>query len=221
MPAAPSDGMVITIESTQQVTALTVQGNSGQSLVGAASQLIPNQPLSYIYRLTNTTWYPMAGGAGRATTLVSGTSQASTSGTSIDFTGIPSWAKRVTVVFSGVSTNGSSNIQAQVGSGSVTTSGYVSSAVAGQTGASVTSITSGHAINTSVTSAMVMNGSVVFTLVTGNTWVGVSVITATGLNSYANGTSTVSLSGALDRVRITTVNGTDAFDAGTINILYE
>ncbi len=153
--------------------------------------------------------------------LTSGTSQASTSGTSITFTSIPSWVKRVTVMFSGVSTNGTSNIQAQLGSGSVTTSGYVSSAVAGQTGATVTNITSGHAINTSVTDAMVMNGTVVFTLLTGNTWVGVSVITTTGLNAYANGTSTVSLSGALDRVRITTVNGTDLFDAGSINIIYE
>ena len=31
----------------------------------------------------------------------------------------------------------------------------------------------------------------------------------------------VTLSGALDRVRVTTVNGTDTFDAGSINILYE
>jgi hypothetical protein len=31
----------------------------------------------------------------------------------------------------------------------------------------------------------------------------------------------VPLSGTLDRVRITTANGTDTFDAGSINILYE
>jgi hypothetical protein len=35
------------------------------------------------------------------------------------------------------------------------------------------------------------------------------------------GGGTVTLGGTLDRVRITTVNGTDTFDAGTINILYE
>jgi hypothetical protein len=29
------------------------------------------------------------------------------------------------------------------------------------------------------------------------------------------------LAGTLDRIRITTVNGTDTFDAGQINILYE
>jgi hypothetical protein len=31
----------------------------------------------------------------------------------------------------------------------------------------------------------------------------------------------VSLSGALDRIRLTTVNGTDTFDAGSVNIIYE
>ena len=56
--------------------------------------------------------------------LTSGTAQASTSGTAIDFTGIPSWAKRITVMFNGVSTNGTSNPQIQLGSGSPTTSGY-------------------------------------------------------------------------------------------------
>ena len=56
--------------------------------------------------------------------LISGTAVASTSGTSIDFTGIPSWVKRVTVMFSGVSTNGASLPQIQIGAGSVQTSGY-------------------------------------------------------------------------------------------------
>jgi hypothetical protein len=31
----------------------------------------------------------------------------------------------------------------------------------------------------------------------------------------------VSLSGTLDRIRLTTVNGSDTFDAGSINIIYE
>ena len=51
--------------------------------------------------------------------LVSGTAVASTSGTSIDFTGIPSWVKRITVMFNGVSTSGTSFKQIQIGSGSV------------------------------------------------------------------------------------------------------
>ena len=60
--------------------------------------------------------------------IVSGTAQNSTSGTAIDFTGIPSWVKRITVMFNGVSTNGTSNLLLQIGAGSVTTSGYNSQA---------------------------------------------------------------------------------------------
>lgn len=60
MPAAPADGMVITVESTQIITALTLSGNTGQSIVGAPATLFPNQPLSYVYRVTNTTWYPFS-----------------------------------------------------------------------------------------------------------------------------------------------------------------
>jgi hypothetical protein len=221
MPAAPSDGMTITVESTQQVTALTMSGNGG-TVVGAAVQLIPNQPLSWVYRSTGTTWYPFSGGAGRATALVSGTSQASTSGTSITFTSIPTWVKRITVIFNGVSTSGASNLQVQIGSGSVTTTGYVS--FAAQTGfaSSQLSSTTGFAI---IGTAAVINryGSMVIQNITSNTWV------ATHSASFNDGTGTyisigngnLALGGALDRVVITTVNGTDTFDAGSINILYE
>lgn len=57
--------------------------------------------------------------------LTLGTAQNTTSGTSIDFTGIPSWAKRITVMLSGVSTNGSSNYLLRIGSGSFSASGYL------------------------------------------------------------------------------------------------
>lgn len=58
MPASPSDGMVVTFSSSQQITALTVQGNSGQSIVSAATSLQAGFAASYVYRLSNTTWYP-------------------------------------------------------------------------------------------------------------------------------------------------------------------
>lgn len=225
MPGSPADGMVITIQSTQQVTAVTVQGNTGQSLVGGAAQLIPNQPLSYVYRQSNTTWYAMAGGAGRATALVSGTSVASTSGTSIDFTGIPSWAKRITVLFSGVSTNGTSPPQVQIGSGSVVTTGYVGASIAILNAANgIASFTSGFYIEQSsgsITSATVRHGILNLVLQTGNTWVACGNFVHTGTNTGGATAGYLTLSGTLDRVRITTVNGTDTFDAGTINILYE
>jgi hypothetical protein len=222
MPAAPSDGMTITVESTQQVTALTMSGNGG-TVVGAAVQLIPNQPLSWVYRSTGTTWYPFSGGAGRASDLVSGTSQASTSGTSIDFTGIPSWVKRVTVMFNGVSTNGTSNYQIQIGSGSVTTTGYLSvSSVNAVSSVGSTAFTTGFGIQNGATAATTVNqGAVTIYLLSGNVYVANGLVSNSDVARTVNTAGSITLGGALDRVRITTVNGTDTFDAGSINILYE
>ena len=60
MPAAPADGMTITFSSTQTITALTVNANTGQSIVSAATVLPARQATTYVYRLSNTTWYPMS-----------------------------------------------------------------------------------------------------------------------------------------------------------------
>lgn len=221
MPAAPSDGMTITVESTQQVTALTMSGNGG-TVVGAAVQLIPNQPLSWVYRSTGTTWYPFRGGAGRASGLVSGTSQASTSGTSIDFTSIPTWVKRITVMLNGVSTSATSNIQIQIGAGSVTTSGYTCyiGNLDGTNATSIATATSGFIVKSGVSASALYNGVMVINLLTGNTWLSTnSTSGSSGVTTFSNGS--LALGGTLDRVRITTVNGTDTFDLGSINILYE
>lgn len=158
--------------------------------------------------------------------LRSGTAQASTSGTSIDFTGIPSWAKRITVMFRGVSINGAGSLQLiQIGSGSVSNSGYASLCSAGYNSNQfiVTTSTAGFIIYNNQLAAE-LNGTVVLTLVSENRWVcngNLSNITAAIPAEYNVSGSSPALSGALDRVRITTVNGTDTFDAGTINILYE
>jgi hypothetical protein len=159
---------------------------------------------------------------GVSSNIVSGTAVASTSGTSINFTGIPSWVKRITVMFSGVSTNGASNIQIQLGtSGGVENTGYTSATGLAGIGASGNATaTSGVLATQSLDATLIIIGSVVITNVSSNTWVS-SVATARS-DGYGNcGGSTKTLSGTLDRVRITTVNGTDTFDAGSINILYE
>lgn len=150
--------------------------------------------------------------------LTSGTA-VSASGTSIDFTGIPSWVKRVTVMFSGVSTNGSSAYLIQLGAGSVTTSGYASTGAFGGTGNGVVNSTAGMVIYNNTATATA-SGQMVFTNITGNTWV--SSHCMRWLDGYIiNGGGTVALSGVLDRIRITTANGTDSYDAGSVNILYE
>ena len=153
--------------------------------------------------------------------LTSGTAVASTSGTSIDFTSIPSWVKRITILFQGVSTSGTSRVQVQIGSGSFTTSGYDSfiSNVDGSS-TSVGSITTGFGWRPSQTAASFTYGSGILCLVTGNTWnMAMSTAQTGGFGSYCNGG--IALGGTLDRIRLTTVGGTDTFDAGSINILYE
>ena len=147
----------------------------------------------------------------------------STSGTSIDFTGIPSWAKRITVMFNGVSTNGGSSNLVQIGSGSIQTTGY-SSASGGFINNTVPSVTASTAgiILLSDTATDVRSGHITITLVSGFTYTSSHTI---GCNTLRNvvflGGGNITLSGVLDRVRITTVNGTDTFDAGQINIMYE
>ena len=155
--------------------------------------------------------------------IQSATAQASTSGTSIDFTSIPSWVKRVTVMFSGVSTNGTSNLLFQLGdSGGVENTGYLGSCTQLVAGVGSTVSTAGF-ILTNDLAANTHNGSIFISLQDSstNTWV------ASGIFGQSNRAATVvvggskPLSATLDRVRITTVNGTDTFDAGSINILFE
>ena len=153
--------------------------------------------------------------------IVRATAVASTSGTSIDFTGLPAWVKRVTVMFSGVSTSGSNNILIQLGAGSVDSASYNSaSARTGPAAISTTGFTTGFGIN-STNAANVIGGAVLIANLTSNTWVANGVLADQAqANTYTIG-GNKSLSGTLDRIRITTSGGTDTFDAGSINILYE
>jgi hypothetical protein len=165
---------------------------------------------------------------GANSAIVSGTAVASTSGTSIDFTGIPSWVKRVTVMFNGVSTNGGSSFRIQIGAGSVDTgatySGGKLAVLAGTSAANAYTNAAGYELEEptgSRTAATTRFGRATITLISGNNWVLDSTICCTGTNTSDSSAGIKALSGPLDRVRITTANGTDTFDAGSINILYE
>lgn len=154
--------------------------------------------------------------------MVLETAKASTSGTNVDFTGIPSWVKRVTVMFNGVSTNGTSSYLIRLGSsGGVETTGYVASAF---NYATDSSYTAGFGLMTTATAAVSFQGAVTISLMdsSANTWVSAGCINgSTGSGNQWSTSGSKSLSGTLDRIRITTVGGTDTFDAGSINILME
>lgn len=152
-----------------------------------------------------------------------GTAVATTSGTAIDFTGIPSWVKRITVMFNGVSTNGVSYVVLRVGSSAgIEAAGYVSSSglVYGVNVTSTVSSTTDFLINLGAANSL-RSGSLILTNIGGSTWVLCGCIGdgENGFGVFNSGSKT--LTGALDRLRFTTVNGTDTFDAGSVNILYE
>ena len=154
------------------------------------------------------------------TNLASGTATASTSGTSISYTSIPSTVKRITIMFNGVSLNGSANFLIQIGAGSTTSSGYNSTTMSIGSGVSSagTTSTSGFIFWTN-NAGNLTSGQIILTNITGNTWVCSGNLK---ISSYVSwGAGDVALSGTLDRVIITTSNGTDTFDAGSVNILYE
>lgn len=157
--------------------------------------------------------------------IVSGTAQASTSGTSILFTGIPSWAKRITVMFNGVSTSGNGGLRVQIGtSGGIQTTGYsgANGVLANSNVTATSSISAGFDCQ-GLAATSLLSGTCVLTLVDSSSgiWVATFVLADSAQVRTFNTCGTKTLSGALDRVNITTVNGTDTFDAGSINILYE
>jgi hypothetical protein len=161
---------------------------------------------------------------GNDSQLVSGVAVSAT-GTAIDFTGIPSWAKRITVMFSGVSTNGTSIVQLQLGdAGGVETTGYAGVTVRpGGSNVYTSAYSAGFLTQTVMAAASTYAAQIVLTNISGNMWAmsGMTSNTTSPNNDSCFMCGNKSLSDTLDRVRITTVNGTDAFDAGTVNIMWE
>ena len=150
-----------------------------------------------------------------------GTPVATTSGTSIDFTGIPAGVKQIIITFNGVSTDGTSAKLIQIGdSGGIETTGYSSCGYILTTIVAAGFASAGYAIYSEVASHA-LRGSVILTLESSstNTWCAQGVLSgSTASNFLISGDK--SLSATLDRVRITTELGTQNFDAGSINIAY-
>jgi len=192
---------------------------SGAIQIGGSDAISISTGLNTTFAGTITATGTVAGTTGTLYPLVSGTAVASTSGTAIDFTGIPSWAKRVTVMFSGVSTNGAAGFSIQLGtSGGIVSSGYIGGVSVGTT---YNSNSSSFFIYSSSSAPDSVSGNIMLALIGSNTWAESGNLTqaANGATRLSGGS--VGLSGVLTTVRIITANGTDTFDAGSINILYE
>jgi hypothetical protein len=211
------------------ITDLTVaDGGTGASSITANSVILGNGTSALSGNLVapstsgnvltsnGTTWTSAANPK-----VTSGTAQTTTSGTFFDFTSIPSTVKRITVMLNGVSTNGTSLLIVRLGtSGGIVSSGYTSRS-GYSFGGSVVSNTTGVTISDSQDAPDLVIGQFVISNISGNQWVITGNFAQTSQNKVTTSNGIINLGGTLDRVRITTVNGTDTFDAGSINILYE
>ena len=213
---ATSANVKLEVSSTDAI--LIPKGTIAQRPTGVSGYVRFNTDSGVFEGHNGSTWAGLGGSAG----ITSGTAVATTSGTAIDFTGIPAGAKRITVIFNEVSIAGTgTNLLIQIGSGSVTTTGYTSTAGTFAAGPSTGITPTAIGFNMNVTTiGEVASGIMTICLVGSNLWVSSHSI-KTGTAAVGNGGGSITLAGALDRVRLTTINGTSTFDNGSVNIFWE
>lgn len=155
--------------------------------------------------------------------LTLGTAVPTTSGTSVDLTGIPTWAKRVTLLLDSVSTNGTSQLLLQLGSGSIQTTGYESVGSYSGTAGQYDTETTGFVLEppTGPAATGKRHGQIMFTATGSNRYIGSGICSDYGYGVSAACGGAVTLAGALDRLRITTLGAANTFDAGSIQVIYE
>jgi hypothetical protein len=183
---------------------------------GTGANLTPTTAGNVIFTADGSVW-------SSTQKIVRGTS-VSASGTSVDFTGIPSWVKRITIMLNGISTTSTGAVLFQIGTGgSPTTSGYTSviTTAFGTNSVNTSTSTAGFLLGGSL-AAYTYNGNIFITNLSGNIWCCSGLFCNTVTTPYTGQMAgSVTLAGVLNLVRMTTTAGTDTFDAGSVNILYE
>jgi hypothetical protein len=146
---------------------------------------------------------------------------ATVSGTSVPYDGIPSWATKITLLFDRVSTTGGSEMIVQLGtSGGAITSGYVSGSC-NSTGTTIESATAGFVIFTNQNSHNHTGKVEIQRAGTSNKWISNHmIILDTGATRSGSGVLTT-YSGTIDRVVLTTEGGSQTFDNGSVTVYYE
>ena len=214
----PTNGQIATWTGSTSIQGTTILPTANG---GTGASLSPTTAGNTIFTTDGTNWSSTA-------KIARATVQTPTSGVSVGFTSIPSWVKRITMLLNGISTTGTSDIAVRIGSGSYVTSGYVgSSAFVSQSSVAA----GGAALTTAFTvsgiiAAGTSSGVITLYNITGNVWSYAATMTRNGGTTAQNGVQTtvyipLTLSGVLDQVQLLSSNGTDTFDAGSINILYE
>jgi hypothetical protein len=219
--ASTTAGVVVTSDTSGSLaiqsngTAVATVASTGTTLAGTTA--LTTLTVSGTTTLTGAT--SITSYSPTASLITSSTSQATTSGTVKDFTGIPSWVKRITVMLNGVSTSGTSNLLLQIGTASgIDNATYTGGA---NSGATFVNSTTGAALVAVMAAAAIQNGSVTITSLGSNIWTFSGTFSRSDIAQNGACANAKTLSGTLTQVRLTTVNGTDTFDAGSVNILYE
>lgn len=152
--------------------------------------------------------------------VVSGTAVSPASGAAIDFSGIPSYAKRIIVMFNNVSTSSTSPIIIQIGVNTPTITGYLGSAANISSSSTSTAFTTGFGATSANSNVTFWHGSVQIYSVGSNAWVSSTAMAQSNLPIATCGGGSVTLSGTLNFLRVTTVTAS-AFDSGRINIMWD
>jgi hypothetical protein len=181
--------------NTASAVGVTAAGTTGQVLVATTSAA--------------PTW---------GSSIVTDTVKSAT-GTAVNFTGIPSWVKRVTIMFRDLSTNGTSAPIVQLGHILVVTSGYLGAC--SNAGGVASNFSSGFIFAVNHTAANILHGTMTIENISGNNWVETSIIGLSEAAGVRLGAGSTSILSTLQSIRVTTTNGSDSFDGGTINISYE
>ena len=207
--------------STGGVTAIA-NGGTGQTTAAAAlTALLPSQAgnsgKALVTDGASATWDTIRG-------IIRGVGISSIGGvTELDFTGIPSWAKRITVMFRNISTNGTSPILIRLGDSSgFATTNYESSGSNITTSATaITGSTAGLILQSAAAAAASYTGNIVITNITTTFWTSTGLLWHSTNTAHSTSAGYSTLGSALTSIRITTAGGTNLFDGGNVNIMYE
>ena len=152
------------------------------------------------------------------------TVQTTTSGTSKDFN-IPAWARRIRVVMNGVSLSGTALIRFRLGtSGGIVNTGYLGAgSVIAATCATVSQTAGFDIYNSAPAAAELYTGAMDISLLdaAANIWVAHGVFTQTAVARTFTTAGQITLASALTTLRITTSNGTDTLDLGSVNVIFD
>ncbi len=220
-----SDGgfVILSVDTGDTITINHAEGSAGQIHLADSFDFVMSGDDRLLVQRDGADWYELARASATPRARFMGTEQASTSGTTIDFTGIPAGVRSIDIMFEGVSVDGTQDMLIQIGdSGGFETTGYVSTTMLIANGGSATSTSSTAGFVFSSNAATdVLSGIMSLRLKDPDNFTWVS-----GHNASVNTTTVTSggghksLSAELTQVRITSVSTPDDFDAGSINIQY-